>query len=164
MRPTFPTVDQVRQLEAALTRQIPPEFEDQNGHMNIRHYIALFDEAGWPYFQQLGFTAENAKTRRSGVFDVQHHLNYVNEVGIGETVSVYLRLLGRAEKRLHTMGFMVNDSRDNLACTFEVLSVHVDLNARRSAPFPPDIAALLDAQITRHAALDWPAPTCGTMG
>lgn len=164
MKPTFPSVEQVRQLPLALQKTIPASFEDANGHMNIRHYVALFDESGWPFFEQIGLGGDYIKTARRGVFDVQHHLNYVNEVLIGEDVGIYFRVMGVGEKRLHGVGFMLNETRDNLACTLEFLSLHIDLDARRTTPIAPEIKARLDAMAAEHAALDWTPPLCGTMG
>ena len=54
MRVQFPTVEQVKQLPLLMQKTIPPEYEDQNGHVNIQHYLGLYDEAGWLFFVTLG--------------------------------------------------------------------------------------------------------------
>jgi hypothetical protein len=40
----------------------------------------------------------------------------------------------------------------------------VDLEARRTAPFPAHLATQLDKMRTEHQNLGWEAPVCGVMG
>jgi acyl-CoA thioester hydrolase len=35
------------------------------------------------------------------------------------------------------------------------MTVHIDMQARRTAPFPPDIRALIAALANAHAAVPW---------
>ena len=62
------------------------------------------------------------------------------------------------------MWFMLDRTRDRLANTLEWVTLHVDLDARRAAPFGPEVAAELDRQIEHGRSLDWAAPVCGVMG
>jgi acyl-CoA thioester hydrolase len=72
-------------------------------------------------------------------------------------------VIGRSDKRFHFLHFMSNDDTQKLASTSEVIGTHVDLRIRRSAPFPPNVAAAFDQLIAEHAELSWPAPVCGAM-
>lgn len=164
MRPQFPSVEQVTQLPFLMRQTIPPEYEDANGHMNIRHYLGLYDEAGWPFFALLGMDAAYFADQRGGVFDLEHHIHYRAEVNVGDTVAIYGRLLARTAKRLHAMWFMVNEAHDQLANTLEFVTSHADLKARRTSPWPDFFAEKLDAMIAGHDALGWDAPVCGVMG
>ena len=74
-----------------------------------------------------------------------------------------LCLLAMNQKRFHGMYFVVNDSRKQLACTIEYITGGVDLQTRRTAPFPDELLAGLKTQLSRHARLDWAAPVCGAM-
>jgi acyl-CoA thioester hydrolase len=76
---------------------------------------------------------------------------------------VYIRVLGRSAKRVHYMMFMVNLTRGTLAATFECVNSFADLKLRRTAPYPPEIAARIDVLLTDHRALNWDAPVCGVM-
>jgi len=78
-------------------------------------------------------------------------------------VVVRARLLARTPKRLHYLMFMVNETRGNLSSIFECVHAHADLQARRTAPYPPELAARLDAILAEHAQIAWPAPVCGSM-
>lgn len=161
---TFPSIEQVSQLPRLLQTVIPPEYEDLNGHMNVQHYMGLYDKAGYRFVAMLGLDDTYFTQQRKGIFDLEHHLHYLAEVHIGDTVTIYSRLLARSTKRMHGMWFMVNDTRQQLANTFEFVSTHADLEARRTAPFTNALAARLDAMLTEHATLDWAAPVCGVMG
>jgi hypothetical protein len=59
--------------------------------------------------------------------------------------------------------FAVNRTRGRLSSVFEYVSTGADLDARRSAPLPPEFAARLDELIAEDAQLTWTAPTCGVM-
>jgi len=159
----LPTVEQVRQLPKLLTKIIPPEYEDANGHVNIQHYLGLYDEAGWPFVALLGLGQQYIEQERSGLFDLEHHLRYLAELHVGDTVSVYGRMLGRSAKRMHGIWFILNANREQVSNNFEFVSSHADLEARRTSPFPEAITAKLDAMIAEHQALSWAAPTCGIM-
>jgi hypothetical protein len=60
--------------------------------------------------------------------------------------------------------FIVNRTRGRLASVFEYVSSGADLDARRTAPLPPEFATQLDRLIAAHARLAWASPTCGVMG
>jgi acyl-CoA thioester hydrolase len=164
MRPTFPTVEQIQQLPLLMRKQIPSEYLDINGHMNIQHYLGLYDEAGWDYFVELGMDEAYFTQQRNGVFDLEHHLHYLAEVHADDIVAIYGRLLARTNKRIHGMWFMVNETQGMLANTFEFVSTHADLDARSTSAFPEDIAGKVDTMIAEHQELEWKAPICGVMG
>lgn len=164
MKPQLPPLESVTALPLAYRVQVLEGFRDENDHMNVRHYLSVFDEAGYPLVALLGLTPEYHAAHNTGGFDLEHHLHYVNEVHIGDTIAVYVRLLGHSAKRIHYMMFMVNETRGTLAATFECVNAFADLSIRRTAPYPPEIAARITALHADHAALTWAAPVCGVMG
>jgi acyl-CoA thioester hydrolase len=164
MRPSFPSVEDVRLLPCFMSQEIPPEFEDINGHVNIQHYLGLYDKAGWPFFALLGMDERYFTEERKGIFDLEHHLFYLAEMHIGDRVAIHGRLLARSAKRLHGIWFIVNESQNQLANSFEFVSSHADLESRRTSPFPDELAGRLDAMISEHQKISWPAPVCGIMG
>lgn len=163
MRPPAIPVAKITALPQVYRATIPNEYRDAMSHMNVRWYMVLFDEAGVVLFDRIGLTLGFYAQNNSGGFDLEHHLHYVNEVRIGDTVAIYARLLGRTEKRLHYMLFMVNETRGVLSSIMEIVNSYADLNVRRTAPYPPKIAVRIDAMVAEHTALDWAAPECGVM-
>jgi len=135
-----------------------PADEDRNHHMNMRWYLALYDEAGDAMYPMLGLTADYFAASGMGGFDLEHHLWYPAGVRIGDTVAIRARILARSEKLMHYMMFMVDETRGMLSSLFECVHAHADLSARRTAPFPVQVAAQIDAFIAANSALAWPAP------
>jgi acyl-CoA thioester hydrolase len=162
-KPTLPDLAHITALSPLLTRMIPPEYRDENDHMNVRHYMTVFDDAGYPLIESFGLSPSFHAQHGTGGFDLEHHLHYLREVRIGDQVTVTARVLGHSAKRIHYMMFMVNDTRGTLAATFECVNAFADLGARRTAAYPPEIAARIAAVAAAHAALAWAAPVCGVM-
>lgn len=158
-----PSVAQLRQLPNLMQQTVPPEWEDFNGHVNIQFYMTLYEKGGWPMVTKLGMDEAYFRDRRRGLFDLEHHIVYVSELHVGDRVSMYARLVDRTDKRFHGFMFIVNDSRDQLASTLEFVTSGADLEKRRTAPFPDDVAARLDVMIEEHRGLSWPPPLCGVM-
>lgn len=159
----LPTLEQVRALPCYLRRTIPPAYIDQNDHMNIQHYLGLYDEAGHTFLEGLGITDAYFTERRLGIFDLEHHLSYLAECHAGDTVAVYGRMVALTTKRLHAVWFLINESRSVLANIFEFVTSHADLDARRTSPFPEEVAQRAKELVTTHRALTWAAPVCGVM-
>ncbi len=163
MRPRLLSVNQLESLPVVYRASIPPDYRDKMDHMNMRWYLALYDEAGDVLFDSFGQTAAYYREHGAGAFDLEHHIHYLAEVRIGDVVAVRARLLQRTPKRLHYMLFMVNETRAAVASTFECVNSHADLTTRRTSPYPSHIAAQIDAIVAQHQALDWDAPISGTM-
>ncbi|HEX2905518.1 MAG TPA: thioesterase family protein [Phototrophicaceae bacterium] len=164
MKPPAIALEHLESLPIVYRFTVPEEYRDAMGHMNMRWYLAIYDEAGIPLFDELGLTLEHYQHNHAGGFDLEHHIHYLNEVRIGDTLTLRARLLGRSAKRLHYLLFMVNESRGLLASIFECVNSYADLSARRTAPYPPEIAANIDAMLAEHQQLTWAAPVCGAMG
>lgn len=157
------TVEQVRLLPLFHRETIPESYLDLMGHMNIRWYMAVFDEAAWNYFASCGMDAAYFQSFEAGGFALKHHIHYLAEVHVGETVAVHTRTLGRSAKRIHFMHFMVNETTHKLAATMEVLGAHADMRIRRITPYPPQLAAAIDAILLEQNQLMWDAPICGVI-
>ena len=142
---------------------MPPEWQDRNGHVNVQYYQTLYEDGGWQILENMGVNEQYLAQFGCSFFDLEHHLRYFAEIHVGETVSVYNRMLGRDNKLFHGMSFIVNDTHDTLACTLEYLSVCIDLDTRRSMIFPEDMAMRFDKTLTIHNALTWSSPKCGAM-
>ena len=142
---------------------IPSNYLDPMGHMNVRWYVALFDDAVFDFLASFGLTTHYFTTEKSGIFALQQLITYRAEVHAGETVAIRIRLLGRSAKRVHFIFFMINETTAKLACTMEVLSSHADLVARKTSPFPAHIANQIDAILAEHNRLDWEAPLSGAL-
>lgn len=144
-------------------KTISSDYLDIMGHMNIRWYFALFAKAGRKFFSSHGLNEEYFRGGESGVFTLKQFIQYFAEVRVGQSIAVRTRLIGRSEKRIHIIHFMVNESTSQLAATFEALITHADLKLRRAAPMPGHIADRFDATLAEDEKLEWEVPVCGAM-
>ena len=157
------SVQEVRQLPLDYRFTIPEEYLDHNGHMNVRWYMAISNDAIPAFFKSLGIERLDFRAQGSGIFALQHHLQYLAEVRVGETVAIHTRIVGFSPKRMHFMQFMINESSNKLACTIEVLNSHIDLTIRRTSPYPPPLAQRIAAVLAEQQQLAWEAPICGSI-
>ena len=157
------TLPQLEPLLQVYQETIPASYLDKMGHMNVRYYVGIFDEATWRFFTRLGMDPVYFRSTNNGMFALEQHIRYLAEVCQGETVIVHARLLGRSTKRIHFMHFMINATTGKLAATLEVVGSHVDTSQRRSSPIPEPVTAQIDAILIEHGRLDWAAPICGVM-
>lgn len=155
------TPEHLESLPAYRRMTIPTDYLDDNGHLNIRWYVALIDEAVWAMLAAHTMDAEFVQREQQSAVAMKQYLHYLAEIQAGDTVAVRTRLLARTDKRLHKFHFIVNESRGEITTTCEILASWVDLSTRRSAPFPQAVAAALDATLAQHNQLDWQAPLTG---
>jgi acyl-CoA thioesterase FadM len=142
---------------------IPESYLDVMGHMNVMWYTHLFSKAVGSVFRMIGIDRDYIQNHRAGAFALRQFFSYSAEVRAGEAITIRSRVLGRSAKRLHLIHFMTKDAGDVLAAVGEFLATHVDLTIRRSSPFPPQIAAVIDRLAAEHAALGWDPPVSGAM-
>lgn len=153
-------IDDVRGLPRLYEHTVPAEWLDEYGHMNVRYYMEMWGRGAGAFMRELGLDFKAAATREVGYWLLRQVLDYLAEVRVGETVAVYGRVIDRTDKMLHNKYWLINDTRDRIAATSEVLVGRADLNARRLAQFPPDEVALVDQRLAEFNALDWdPEPS-----
>ncbi|HEX2621491.1 MAG TPA: thioesterase family protein [Phototrophicaceae bacterium] len=163
MKPPSIPLEKITALTPIYRFTVPSDYEDRNGHMNVRWYLHIFDDAGDVLVEQFGITPEFHRQNGTGGFDLEHHLHYLKEVHIGDTVVVYARMIGRSAKRIHYVLLMVNETRETLAAIQEVVNSFADMKIRRTASYPDEVAMKIDAMLTQHQALDWESPISGVM-
>ena len=156
-------LDLIEQLPQYLRKTIPPDYLDLMGHMNIRWYFDLFARSSRKFFASHGLNEDYFRRGEFGVFTLKQYIQYFAEVQVGQSVSIHTRLLGRSDRRFHFIQFMINESTAQLSSTFEAMITHADLQMRRAAPMPDQIAGKFDATLAKNEKLDWEAPVCGAM-
>ena len=132
----MPTPEQVRQLPELVRVRVPQEWEDLNGHVNVKHHLTMYDLTSDPLLELLGISEEWVRTQRVGLFDLEHHIWFLNEVHVGEEVSLFLSFTARNEKRVQGHVFLLNVTHERLASVVEFVSAAADLDARRTVPLP----------------------------
>jgi acyl-CoA thioester hydrolase len=164
MKPEKVTVEQVSKLRpVCLRRTIPEAYLDLNHHMNMRWYVAIFDDAGDTLHDHLGLTREFRQAHGTGTMDLEHHTWFTNEVMVDSQICVYARMVARSAKMIHYLMFMVNESTGKVAAHFECVNALVDLQTRKTTPYPAAILARIDAMLGEQSLLSWAPPVSGAM-
>jgi acyl-CoA thioester hydrolase len=164
MKPEKVSVEDISAMRpVCLRRTIPAAYLDENNHMNMRWYGALFDDAGYTLHNHLGLTPEFHRAHGSGTMDLEHHTWFLNEVMLDNQVCVYARMVARSAKMIHYLMFMVNESTGKVAAHFECVNALVDLQARKTTPYPVEILTRIDAMLVEQSQLNWAPPISGAM-
>lgn len=158
-----PSYDQLVSLPSYAERTVPMAFEDNNGQLNVRHYLGIGSEGLDESLIEVGIP-HNWPTRAGlACLSAEHHLTYLHELHTGDKMSVRVRLLGRSERAQHALVYVLDDTHQRLATVIEEISLCVRLDPRGTEPWPEDVAAALDERIAEHAALDWQPVTSGSL-
>ena len=157
------SLDEIRQLERQFRQTIPAAFMDENQHMNVQYYLRLAERGIGSIYRQAGMGDLYQRADAYGNYALEQHVRYFAEVLEDDLVSVYVRLIGLTPKRTYLMGFLVNESREQLAASVEVVAMNVNMTLKRGAAFPPAVFENLQRLLTEHQRLPWDAPTCGVM-
>ena len=116
--------------------QIEPQWIDYNGHLNMAYYNVMFDRGIDELWLQLGIGPGYMKERHGSTFTAECHVRYLREIHLGDPVQISILLLGADEKRLHTFEELRHATEGWLSATSENMTIHIDMNARKTAPFP----------------------------
>src|SRR5882724_6979350 len=138
--------------------EVLPEWIDANDHMNLAYYIVLFDYATDALFDAIDIGRRYKDATHNGTFAVETHNLYERELLVGERVRVRTQILGVDNKRLHLSHEMITAGGGRRAAMQELMYLHVDLAARRVAPFPDGVRERVIAAAAAHARLprpDW---------
>ena len=137
--------------------RVLPEWIDHNGHLNVAFYLLAFDHATDTFFTWFGLTEEYRLRTRKTTFALECHLTYDREVVAGDPLRITTQLLDHEAKRVHFFHEMYHAREGWLAATNESISMQIDMDARRSANFEPDIQERLAAMAAAHGRLERPA-------
>ncbi len=136
--------------------QVEPGWIDYNGHLNMAYYNVLFDRAVDEAYELVGIGADYVKKRRRSLFTAEVHLRYLRELHAGDAVRVTFQLLDYDAKRVHYFEQLFHADDGWVSATSENLSLHVDMDARKTVPFPDEAARRLAQMKASHARLPRP--------
>lgn len=135
---------------------LDPGWVDYNGHLNQAYYGVLFDRALDHALAPAGLGPDYIATRNLSFMTVECHTCFMRELIHPAKVRVASRIVDLDDKRLHVFCELLHAEENWLAATAEFMFLHIDMATRRTAPWPPDVRAKLDAIKARTA--DLPVP------
>ena len=127
---------------------VMPMHCDIYGHMNVRHYAALFDDAGWHMFGKVGVSLEDLHARGLGSVVATLTIDFHHELKAGQLTLVTGAFTRVGEKSFsYEMRLYASDSMTHCA-TQKTVEVCFDTKARRSAPLPDDVRVTLSQAVS----------------
>ncbi|HZQ12304.1 MAG TPA: thioesterase family protein [Pseudolabrys sp.] len=136
--------------------RVEPAWIDYNGHLNMAYYNVLFDRAVDETYEMLGIGLDYLKRTNHSTFTAEVHVRYLREIHEGNPVQVEFQLLDYDEKRIHYFETLKHAEQGWVSATSENMTLHVDMGAKKVAPFPEDVLQRLEAMKAAHARLPLP--------
>jgi len=136
--------------------RVEPAWIDYNGHLNMAYYNVLFDRAVDEAYEVLGIGLDYLKQTKHSTFTAECHVRYLRELHEGDPVKVTFQLIDFDAKRIHYFEQLLHAEEGWLSATSENMTLHVDMTAKKVAPFPDAVMRTLAAMKDAHAKL--PAP------
>ena len=112
-----------------------PWYCDVMGHMNIRHHMAMFDEASYQLlFEVFGWSGNQNTSGGQGWVDVRHVIEYQAEVCAGDLLEIRACISKVGTKSITIRYEMFHLTKDELAASLECVCVLFDLKGRKAVP------------------------------
>jgi carnitine 3-dehydrogenase len=134
---------------------VPGDWIDYNGHVNDSRYLQAFGEATDALLRGIGVDAAYVAAGAS-YYTVETHLSHLGAAFAGDHLTVSTRVVGVDAKRLHLFHVLERTGDANPLATAEQMLLHVDAEAQRATPAPPEIADRATRVAHAHASLPRP--------
>ncbi len=116
-----------------------PKHIDHMGHMNVQWYVQKFDQATWHLFSAIGITSTYIQENTKGMAAIEQKIKYKKEALSGDVLTIKSKVLEMKEKSIRFLHVMSNTETEEELAICELLGVHIDLEKRKSCPFPDSI-------------------------
>ena len=136
--------------------RIEPAWIDYNGHLNVAYYNVLFDRAVDEVYELIGLGPTYLERHEHSTMVVEAHVRYLRELRVTDPVRVTVQLLAYDAKRIHLFEQLLHADEGWVSATSETMTLHVDMTAKKAAPFPDSVMGLLSAMKAAHAHLPVP--------
>jgi acyl-CoA thioester hydrolase len=116
---------------------------DIYGHMNVRYYAALFDEAGWHFPSFAGLSLAEIQSRGLGTVVATLTIDFLHEIRAGQLLVIKGAVTRVGTKSFsHEMRLYATDTNTHCA-TQKTVEVCFDTKARKGVALPDDVRTKL---------------------
>jgi len=136
--------------------KVRPEWIDYNGHMNVAYYVLAFDYATDRLYARIGLGKEYMDSTQCSTFTLESHINYLREVRQDDPIKFSGQLLDFDTKRIHWYCEMHQTDEGYHAASIEFITLHVNMQIRRSTPFLQGTLETLKNLQSTHVCLPKP--------
>ena len=116
--------------------RIEPQWIDYNGHLNVAYYNVLFDRAMDEVYELIGLGPAYLERHKHSTMVAEAHVRYLRELHQDDPVRVTVQLIDFDAKRIHLFEQLMHASENWVSATSESMTLHVDMTAKKVAPFP----------------------------
>lgn len=124
---------------------------DANGHMNVRYYVAKFDEGTWQFMAQIGASREELNRRNCGPMAVSQNIAYKRELVPGDTILVTSTVVALGNSSCRFRHVMSDIATGAVVAEMELVGVFVDLTTRKATPVWPELRTKAEALLAAPA-------------
>lgn len=135
---------------------VPEIWIDINGHMNSTRYGLVIYDAHVELTRIIGMGDDYVASTQCSKAVLESHMAFEREVALGDELEVRSWLLAVDHKRLHFFHELYNLTRAYRAATSEQVDIHIDLEGRRSTPFPEQLYTELQSRVRESLAVPQP--------
>lgn len=128
---------------------------DENGHMNVRHYVVRATDGLAGLAAELGMPRAFAPDAGATLIVREHHIRFLREAHAGATLHMTGGVISMAEDEAWLLLELIHSRTGEPCATFQVRVVHATPQEARSFPWPRgvrDRAAALAIMVPSHAA------------
>ena len=115
--------------------QVQKDWVDYNGHLRDAFYLLLFSYATDSLMERIGLNEEDREASGHSLFTLECHLNFLQEVKLGQTVEVRTQIIAHDQKRVHLYHALYEPQGSTALAASEQMLLHVDMAGPKSAPF-----------------------------
>jgi acyl-CoA thioester hydrolase len=109
---------------------------DHMDHMNVQHYVGMFDQATWVLLAWLGLDGQYFAENQRGMVALEQTISYKNELRAGDMFEIRSVIVEVRQKTIRLLHNMHKVNGSTLAASTTILGVHIDTDARKSVPLP----------------------------
>lgn len=150
--PDLETADLTQPI-LTLSRAVPLDWTDYNGHMTESKYLEAFANSTDRFMEIIGCDADYIASGGS-YFTAETHIRHLDETHAGARIRVETQMLLGQGKKLHLFHRMYEG--DTLLATGESFLLHVSLETRKPCAPSPAIEAAMARIAEAQAGLPYP--------
>ena len=129
---------------------VHPWLCDVMGHMNVRHYMGMLDDASYQLLAEAtGWCSGAEEWKGKGWADVSHKIDYQGELCTGALVEIEGGISEIGNSSFTSCYVMKNKMTGERAATMTAKVVFFDLEVRRSIPLTDEIRQKMEARLIK---------------
>ena len=124
---------------------------DHMGHMNVQHYVGMFDQSSWVLLAMLGMDTSYFRENHRGMAALEQTIHYKRELRAGDMFEIRSTILEVHPKTIRLRHGMHLAGTDQLAASTTIRGVHLDTDARKSLPLPAEMYKRASALLAEYS-------------